>query len=31
VFFEAGVLSERIDVSPLWDRQFKLLPALSQG
>lgn len=24
VFFEAGVLSERIDVSPLWDRHFPL-------
>jgi sulfonate transport system substrate-binding protein len=24
VFFEAGVLNERIDVSPLWDRQFEL-------
>ncbi|MEE4697860.1 ABC transporter substrate-binding protein [Pseudomonas alliivorans] len=24
VFFEAGVLSERIDVSPLWDREFQL-------
>ncbi|MCY1259006.1 ABC transporter, substrate-binding protein, aliphatic sulfonates family [compost metagenome] len=26
LFFDAGVLSERLDVSPLWDRQFKLLP-----
>ncbi|MGY2374545.1 ABC transporter substrate-binding protein [Pseudomonas sp. SDO524_S393] len=26
LFFNAGVLSERLDVSPLWDRQFKLLP-----
>ncbi|MEE5125131.1 ABC transporter substrate-binding protein [Pseudomonas alliivorans] len=24
VFFEAGVLSEKIDVSPLWDREFQL-------
>ncbi|OPA89384.1 aliphatic sulfonate ABC transporter substrate-binding protein [Pseudomonas fluorescens] len=28
LFFNAGVLSERLDVSPLWDRQFKLLPPL---
>ncbi|MNR67828.1 hypothetical protein D3C85_1920400 [compost metagenome] len=26
LFFNAGVLSERLDVCPLWDRQFKLLP-----
>lgn len=26
LFFEAGVLSERLDVSPLWDRNFRLLP-----
>ena len=26
LFFSAGVLSQRLDVSPLWDRQFKLLP-----
>ncbi len=25
LFHEAGVLSERIDVAPLWDRQFRLL------
>lgn len=33
VFHEAGVLSERIDVAPLWDRHFRLLPAtpLSQS
>ncbi|MCD5996535.1 ABC transporter substrate-binding protein [Pseudomonas sp. CDFA 602] len=24
VFFDAGVLRERVDVSPLWDRQFSL-------
>jgi sulfonate transport system substrate-binding protein len=27
LFFEAGVLSQRLDVSPLWDRQFQLLSA----
>lgn len=27
LFFDAGVLSERLDVSPLWDRAFSLLPA----
>ncbi|AZD67044.1 sulfonate transport system substrate-binding protein [Pseudomonas chlororaphis] len=26
LFFDAGVLSERLDVSPLWDRSFALLP-----
>lgn len=26
LFFDAGVLSERLDVSPLWDKNFKLLP-----
>ncbi|MFW0753650.1 ABC transporter substrate-binding protein [Pseudomonas sp. H11T01] len=26
VFFDAGVLSERLDVSPLWDKSFRLLP-----
>ncbi|WP_019578553.1 ABC transporter substrate-binding protein [Pseudomonas mandelii] len=26
LFFDAGVLSERLDVSPLWDRNFRLLP-----
>lgn len=25
VFFDAGVLSERLDVSPLWDKHFPLL------
>lgn len=25
LFFDAGVLSERLDVSPLWDRNFALL------
>ncbi|MGE7957518.1 ABC transporter substrate-binding protein, partial [Pseudomonas sp. NPDC089530] len=27
LFFDAGVLSERLDVSPLWDRSFQLLPS----
>ncbi|WP_397451994.1 ABC transporter substrate-binding protein [Pseudomonas sp. NA-150] len=33
LFHDAGVLSERIDVTPLWDRQFRLLStgAGSQG
>jgi sulfonate transport system substrate-binding protein len=26
LFFDAGVLSERLDVSPLWDKNFPLLP-----
>ncbi|AMZ70518.1 ABC transporter substrate-binding protein [Pseudomonas frederiksbergensis] len=26
LFFAAGVLNERLDVSPLWDRNFRLLP-----
>lgn len=26
LFFDAGVLSERLDVSPLWDRSFALRP-----
>ncbi|MHC8320857.1 ABC transporter substrate-binding protein [Pseudomonas sp. GB2N2] len=26
LFFDAGVLSERLDVSPLWDKSFRLLP-----
>ncbi|EJM21771.1 ABC-type nitrate/sulfonate/bicarbonate transport system, periplasmic component [Pseudomonas sp. GM18] len=26
LFFDSGVLSERLDVSPLWDRNFRLLP-----
>jgi len=26
LFFNAGVLNERLDVSPLWDRNFRLLP-----
>lgn len=26
LFFDAGVLTERLDVAPLWDKQFKLLP-----
>lgn len=26
LFFAAGVLNERLDVSPLWDRNFSLLP-----
>ncbi|MDO7896223.1 ABC transporter substrate-binding protein [Pseudomonas citrulli] len=26
LFFAAGVLNERLDVSPLWDRDFRLLP-----
>jgi sulfonate transport system substrate-binding protein len=25
LFFDAGVLSERLDVSPLWDKNFPLL------
>lgn len=27
LFFAAGVLNERLDVSPLWDRNFRLLPS----
>ncbi|AKA24003.1 ABC transporter substrate-binding protein [Pseudomonas chlororaphis] len=26
LFFDAGVLSQRLDVGPLWDRSFRLLP-----
>jgi sulfonate transport system substrate-binding protein len=26
LFFAAGVLNERLDVGPLWDRHFRLLP-----
>jgi sulfonate transport system substrate-binding protein len=26
LFFDAGVLSERLDVSPMWDKNFPLLP-----
>nr|WP_180207182.1 ABC transporter substrate-binding protein [Pseudomonas sp. SbOxS1]NYU07482.1 ABC transporter substrate-binding protein [Pseudomonas sp. SbOxS1] len=26
LFFDAGVVSERLDVSPLWDKNFSLLP-----
>ncbi|SCW28783.1 sulfonate transport system substrate-binding protein [Pseudomonas sp. NFACC52] len=26
LFFNAGVLNERLDVGPLWDRNFRLLP-----
>jgi len=26
LFFDAGVISERLDVSPLWDKNFALLP-----
>ncbi|MCB2256070.1 ABC transporter substrate-binding protein [Pseudomonas chlororaphis] len=26
LFFDAGVLNQRLDVGPLWDRSFRLLP-----
>ncbi|MNC65648.1 hypothetical protein D3C75_1159580 [compost metagenome] len=26
LFFDAGVVSERLDVSSLWDKNFPLLP-----
>ncbi|MNP75493.1 hypothetical protein D3C76_1725600 [compost metagenome] len=25
LFFDAGVVSERLDVDPLWDKSFRLL------